>query len=787
MITFDTETCGLHGPVVLIQYVEDNDTDITLFDCWHSTVRDSIDLLETEFAGKDVMGFNLVFDWFHIQKWFSMCKVALAKHGNITPIDYVPEMADVEEEARYYGKCIKPSSAMDLMLHARKGPYQSLMARKAIKVRKVPAVIAQSVADALENRVEIDGIYFSRRKDKYAPQWSIRDVKDRPDLCDIVLSFHASGGLKVLAEHALGVSEDVILKFTDIEPPTYPVEAGYAPFAKAISKREKNWKAKVGRKEGYSWPVHIEQHASHWAFNTLARKYGQDDVKYTRDLWHHFGQPDFGDDDSILACMVGAVRWHGFAVDIAALSRLRTESLKQVAGVPIAPKATKLYLFQVMDPQEQIGIKATDKKTLEAICDWQCDCIGEGCDKCDKSGVHPAAARAREVRDARMAKKRIDIYDKLIVADRFHASFTVIGTLSSRMSGTDGLNAQGINSTTEVRECFTLADKDMDLVGGDFESFEVVLADAVYDDIELRKILTEKKPCERCNATGIHVGDDDYEKDVCNECAGTKEVAYKIHALFAMELYPGKTYADIIQSKGTENDIYKIGKAGVFAMLYGGDHNTLVNNHSIDPEVAERAYLGFQRRFPGVGRARQKIDDMFCSMKQPGGLGTKVIWKDPSDYIESLMGFRRYFTLKNRICKELFDLANENPWKGVKLKVTRNDREQTAGGAVASALYGGAFQIQAANMRAAANHVIQSSGATITKSVQRAIWNLQPAGIHPWQVLPLNVHDEIMVPCRKGLGKKVSEIVLSKVEEYRSQVPLISIDWSDSLDNWSDK
>lgn len=787
MITFDTETCGLHGPVVLIQYVNDNDTDITLFDCWHEPVRNSIDLLEEQFANKDVMGFNLVFDWFHIQKWYSMCKVALAKHGDITPIDYIPEMADVEEEARFYKKCIKPSSAMDLMLHARKGPYQGLMARKPIKVRRVPAVIAQSVADVLEDRVDIDGIYFSRRKDKYAPQWSIRDIEDRPDLCDIVLSFNASGGLKVLAEHALGVKEDVILKFTDIEPPTYPVEAGYAPFAKAISSRERGWKSIVGRKEGYSWPRHIGAHASHWAFNKLARKYGADDVKYTRDLWHHFGRPDFGDDDSVLACMVGAVRWHGFSVDVDSLSLLRISSIKEVASVPMNPKAVKTYLFQVTDAQEQIGIKSTDKKTLKAICDWQCNCKGDGCDKCGNTGVHPATRRAREVRGARQAKKRIEIYDKLIRAGRFHASFTVIGTLSSRMAGTDGLNAQGINSTDEVRECFTLADPGMVLVGGDFESFEVVLADAVYDDIELRKALTEKKPCEKCDATG-EVWDKEKDRDIeCDECNGTREAAYKMHALFAMELYPGKTYADIIKSKGTENDVYKVGKAGVFAMLYGGDHNTLVNNHDIDPEIAERAYLNFQRRFKGVARARQKIDDMFCSMKQPGGIGTKVIWKDPQDYIESLMGFRRYFTLENKICKELFDLANENPWKAVKLKITRNDREQTAGGAVASALYGAAFQIQAANMRAAANHVIQSSGATITKSVQRAIWDLQPAGVADWHVLPLNVHDEIMVPCKPSLAKKVSEIVKSKIEEFRPQVPLISIDWSDSLDNWSDK
>ena len=99
-------------------------------------------------------------------------------------------------------------------------------------------------------------------------------------------------------------------------------------------------------------------------------------------------------------------------------------------------------------------------------------------------------------------------------------------------------------------------------------------------------------------------------------------------------------------------------------------------------------------------------------MTQPGGIGTKVVWKDPADYAETMLGFRRYFTLENRIARAIFDLARKPPkhWKDCKVKVVRRDRVQTAGGAVSSALYGAAFSMQAANMRAAANHEIQSPG-----------------------------------------------------------------------------
>ena len=46
-------------------------------------------------------------------------------------------------------------------------------------------------------------------------------------------------------------------------------------------------------------------------------------------------------------------------------------------------------------------------------------------------------------------------------------------------------------------------------------------------------------------------------------------------------------------------------------------------------------------------------------MRQPGGIGSKVEWHEPADFVESMLGFRRYFTLENRICKTLFDLADD--------------------------------------------------------------------------------------------------------------------------------
>ena len=39
----------------------------------------------------------------------------------------------------------------------------------------------------------------------------------------------------------------------------------------------------------------------------------------------------------------------------------------------------------------------------------------------------------------------------------------------------------------------------------------------------------------------------------------------KIHALFAMCLFPGKPYEEILATDGTANNLYSKGKQGVFA------------------------------------------------------------------------------------------------------------------------------------------------------------------------------------------------------------------------------
>ena len=780
-VYLDTETTGLCGPPIIVQYaIEEGPIQIHNF--WTEPVCDSIALIEM-FCQKAVVGFNLAFDWFQLAKMYTILD-SMSKKGMDyqLPENHIDMIGMLEADCRL-GPCIKPASACDLMLTARKTKYQITMNRSDIKIRRVPSALAWELAKELEERVVLNNILFARRKNKHAPHWTVVQSVNRAtgnpnkDFQDVVLKFKPSVALKALAIDALGVDPDNVITFTDIEVDSAytPIENKFAPFATSISTDKKKWKGFTlkGKKKihGTCWPGVIEKHIDHWLWNVPAREYASKDVDYTRDLYKHFDSPNCGDDDSVLACSVGAVRWRGYAVDLEGIRRLRDEAIAKIGKYPTAPKKARAYVEECLDATELLGMKShgTSKNELFELAKWanqdcpfcqshpvnKLTCVG-----CQGKGsfVHPVAERALNVINTRLAVKEIELYDKILLAGRFHTSFKVIGTLSSRMSGADGLNPQGISHAKHVRKCFTFADGELILQGGDFDSFEVGLAVAAWGDTLMRDDILSGK---------------------------------KIHSIFAMGLYENMSYDEICASKGNKVfDFYDAGKRGLFSQMYGGNANTLVTKVGVSIEVAIRAEKRFMGRYPAVKKARDGIIEKFCSMKQPDGIGKRIYWDEPAQFVESLFGFRRYFTLENEICRALFALAQKLPPEMAKIKVKVQRRhdgsEQTASGATMSALFGAAFGIQGSNTRAAANHIIQSSGATITKAVQRKVWDLQPTGAGPWMVQPCNIHDEILCPTHPSMIDRVAGIVKDAVAEFRVKVPLIEMDWK-TMKNWAEK
>lgn len=772
----DTETVGFHGVPVILQYAYD-DGPIDIHEFWRRPVQETLELIEY-ICTTSILAFNLTFDWFHLCKIYTLFSLL---PPDWIPEDHIDEIALLEPQARF-GPCLKPASACDLMLVARRGKYQSLMDRKDIKIRRVPEALAYKLAEHLEKTVELDEIYFSRRKDKYAPRWKVKDSKGCPGLKDVTLEFKASGALKVLAEHALKIPKSEILKYSDIQVDKKyrPKEYGWAPFALAIGKPGKwNW----------SWPDVIQYHIDHWAFDERARKYGCNDVDYLRRLKPFLGNPPAGDVDSLLACQIAAVRWRSFKVSEERIKIQRQKIKEEIKSIPTSPRVAKVYITEPMEEAERMQITSTARKKLEEIARMKCDCTFSDveiidCPICQGTRLHPSAHRASEVLNARQSQYRDGIYNKLRQAMyRLHASYKITGTLSNRMSGDNGLNTTGFERLKEMRACFTFADDGYELGGGDFDSFEVMIADAMFDDPGLRKVLTETFPCDCNKKTGS------YDPN-CDDCLGSGVTNKKAHALFGMAL-SGLTYAEVMASKGSKiRDWYALGKAGFLAKIYGGDWSTLVRKQGVEEEIAKQADEDFERQYPGIGDNRKLIIDMFCSMRQPVE-GGRVYWHEPAEKIESLLGFPRYFTLENSICRSLYQLSANIPadWKEIKTKILRNPAKgkQTVAGAVMSALIGAAFGIQGAAMRAASNHRIQSTGAEITKNLQLNVWKLQPVGVHKFRVIPMQCHDEVLVASLPEYTQEVKRIADETVESYRYLVPLIKMHWKTNMKSWAEK
>ncbi len=789
MIYLDTETCGLHGVPVLLQYAI-NDGPIELYDIWVNRISDTIELFELIAKHKGgVCGFNLVFDWFHINKFYNVLLKVVEKYpllSSNTSINCIDQIYEVEAEARD-GICLKPVTALDLMLVAKKGKYQSTMERSDIRIKKVPVLLAEPLSDELNRKIKLKPLYFARRKDKDSP-WHVLEHKDMktgeidPEFRDIVLKFAPSGALKALAVDALGLDPNDVLKFSDVEVDRRlrPEEVGYAPYAAAVGKNK-------------GWPIVVKYHVEHWRDNERARTYAALDVDYLRRLRPILGQLDPGDVDSILACMAACVRWKGYRVDLDRLSALKVEKAKLLEMIPQDTRRVREWLWPLLSSDEQLFMevhfgKSTKKVALESLSKWTIEV--EEADGTIVNRPHPVAKRAKQVLDARSGKKEIELFDKILLAGRFHASFKIIGALSGRMSGADGLNAQGIKSTKEVRSCFLLSWEDQQLMGGDMEAFEVVIAVASYKDKQLEAALLAENICADCHGTGFKLDKKTLQPTTaqCGDCKGKGRTKQKIHGLFGACLY-GKTYEDIALSKGTSFDMYTKGKQGVFSQMYGGNENTLMDRLGLSEEDALRGMNMWAKAFPGVKNAQARITNSLQSMKQVGDVGSKITWAEPADYVASLLGFKRYFSLENSICKALFDLAATPPkaWTNLRVKVVRRDREQSVSGAVRSALFAAAFGIQSSNTRAGINHEIQATGAEITKNVQAAVWTLQPSGPAPFVVMPMNIHDEIMTPTDPSILSSVTAKVNEAVEKYRPIIPLIAIAWEEKLGSWADK
>lgn len=754
-IFLDTESAGLYGQPILLQYAI-NDGDVVLVNLFEETIQSTIDLIESFFYD-NIIGYNVGFDIYKIIQFYTT--FIQVENKQLRPKD-IPHEKFLRLEANGINQgCLKFKGVVDTMLVGLQDKLQELLFKKRLTIRKVPKLLVDSLMVEL-GRIKFPDLYFAKYVDPKT-RWKIVPLPREKDFVDVQIKFRPSSKMKDIITH-LKLSKEKAEKFEDVTKLIFPEEFGFRPY-------------------GWCTEQNIKDQCEHWYKNDRARKYARNDVEYTREIYKFLGCPETNDVNSVLTSAVASCRWKGFSIDKEKMEKLKQKYLLVVENAKVnfdAPKDVFDYVSQGMTEMERMRfnvdgkiscakevLEEIEKMTDTVICpkcqatELDCpDCLGEGY---IEGGKHPSAIRATEVLECRKASKRADLLDKFIRAGRFHPTFSVMGTLSSRMSGSgDGsgdqnINAQGIPREKEFRGCFPLANPNEKLCIGDFDSFEIAIMCANYNDEKLLSLLRQGK---------------------------------KVHGIFASFLYD-MSYEKIMETKGTLDDLYTKGKTAVFALCYGGQAYTIAKQTGTTVDQAQRAYDKWFTEFPNFKIVLKNIEKELCLVKSDGQ-GFRFD-SDVKDHVESMLGFKRYFRIEHKFIKALWDVLQDPPasWKENEFLVLRKESKglQTLGNAMSSALYAFMFSLQSGMVRAGLNHKIQSTGSQITKSLQVKLWDLQPVGYNPWEICLMNIHDELASTCRnEDVAKRAKDIVDKFVHEHKKLVPMLEMDYGIAK-SWAEK
>ena len=519
----------------------------------------------------------------------------------------------------------------------------------------------------------------------------------------------------------------------------------------------------------------VELHCDYVMSNPNSRfyKYAELDILYLKVLYDKLGNPRC-DYNSSCCHNMAYLRYYGFDLDFGALRKAEdyykeiVEGIeKKLSGINLRSSKERLELLQPYFPL----LASTNKNTLKKLAEGDC----EGAKLC-KAIIEYGPARQRLLQIQKVLESE---------TLKAHPDLRVMGTATNRMAGTNGLNWQGVGAVDEteveidideldeIPEELLLQWLEADLadytqkekVGlrhavltpcvGDWSSFEVRIANAVYQDEQLNYDL---------------------------------ENGIDLHSMGTVSFHPdfkdsGISYEDF---KAGYKDNLKWDKArkGIKSVIFGSFYfctaHAVANALGILEGEAQKILDGLYDRYSGMKRYRKATEDDFLTAD------TEKWSKDCVSKMKrsrkDLTGYERRWDFEAAVAEAMWELGQRNHKTGIEGTVIRSAQKgrQTINNAVKSAFLGSAIAIQAAVSRQAGNMLIQATGSSLNKKLQAETWE-------KLRVPTLNIHDENIVPHHPNFDMKTySELIDDYTERATKIVPMLEFDYGPT-ERWSDK
>lgn len=741
----DTETIGLCGVVKLIQYGVDNGPVqfIKLFRGWEFNEKTRaelyalfqlIDRPDTVFVA-----FNAAFDLtklYNLRHWLMGYSYDSAERP-IMP--FACRVLDLQIPA---------------MLKSPLAPFAFNRAagRSVAVVRRIPKSAQEYTADLVLRKLK------PLIPQSFELKVGVHAQPKRPDL--VSLSFNVNGRVSLkglMREYGLPtiqLEEVWPLPDKGIEKPWLPypdtaIQDQLEPLCDAIMRQD--------------------DHAFY--------RYSKLDILYLRALYEKLGHPE-PDYNSDCVHSIAYGRYFGFDVDHGALSAAEEyygskvgAIEKQISGINLRSSKDRLELLKPHFPL----LASTNKKVLKHLAEHE-----------SGTGAELAAAML-EYGPSRQRLLQIQKVGECLTG-RAHPDLRVMGTATNRMAGTSGLNWQGIGSVDEVELELDVEHDELDLdidelaeaqavaegrefeakqkVGlrhailtpcvGDWSSFEVVIAAAVYNDKQL-------------------------QEDIQNKV--------DLHSMGSVQFHP------LLKAQGVTYDEFKAGykhnlqwdkirkgiKAVIFGSFYFCTAHSVAESLNIPEHEAQKILDGLYTRYPGMLQYRAKIEKDFITADTEGW-GRGSVSKMSRSLVD-LTGFERHWDFEAGVAECMWELGTSRCIRsGIPGKVTRNVEKgpQSVDMAITSACLGSALAIQAAVSRQAGNFRIQCTGATLTKQMQAVVWR-------ELRIPCLPIHDELVVPHHPNFRfDSYSEVIDKFVAYAKGVVPMVKFDYAET-ERWSDK